>query len=291
MRALLRTTGIVALLSGACCCCARAQQTPPAQLVREVVYNEQHDHARHGYWRYWIERHAQNQTRLEEQVETSEGPVTRLAQSNGRPLSPRNEQEERSRLAHLLGSPGEQEKHRQDYAEDEKRIGRILMLLPDAFLYEYDGEENGCQRLRFRPNPDYPAHSIEARIFHAMSGKIWISTRTKRLARLDGQLQQEVDFGFGILGRLNKGGWFRLERTQVSATDWKTQRLEVHMNGRAMLFKTIARETSEVRGGFTAVPAGMNLAQGMRLLDPAESKTALAVPAALATSTAFTGPR
>jgi len=38
---------------------AHAQQIqplmPPAQLVREVVYNELHDHDQHGYWRYWIE--------------------------------------------------------------------------------------------------------------------------------------------------------------------------------------------------------------------------------------------
>ncbi len=42
------------------------------------------------------------------------------------------------------------------YDEDEERIGRILALLPEAFVYEYDGEENGCYRLRFRPNPDDP---------------------------------------------------------------------------------------------------------------------------------------
>jgi hypothetical protein len=90
-----------------------------------------------------------------------------------------------------------------------------------------------------------------------------------------------VDFGFGILGRLYNGGWFRLQRTRVSSTDWKTERLEVHMSGRAMLFKTIARETSEHRGGFVAVPAGMNLAQGVRLLDHAPAEGALASAASL----------
>ena len=38
------------------------------------------------------------------------------------------------------------------------------------------------------------------------------------------------------------------------------------MNGRALLFKSIGRETSETRGGFTAVPAGLTLAQGAALL-------------------------
>ena len=31
----------------------------------EVVYNELHDHQLHGYWRYWIEKQAQKQTKLE----------------------------------------------------------------------------------------------------------------------------------------------------------------------------------------------------------------------------------
>jgi hypothetical protein len=251
---------------------AQSQQPIPAgQLVREVVYNELHDHDRHGYWRYWIERHTPKETRRDDQVETAEGPITRTSLSNGRPLSPEGQLAEQARLNHLLTSPQEQARHRQEYAEDEKRIGRIVALLPDAFLYEYAGEENGSTRLRFRPNPSYPAHSIEARIFHAMNGELWVNSRSKRLARLDGHLEENVDFGFGILGRLRKGGWFRLVRTQVSSTDWKTERLEVHMTGRALLLKTIARETSEVRGGFAPVPGSLSLAQGMALLDQSDA--------------------
>lgn len=253
----------------------------PVQLVRDVVYNELHDHQRHGYWRYWIEKQAQQQTKVVEQVETADGPVTRLVLSSGRPLNAVDQQEEQERLDHLLRSPQEQARHRQDFIDDEKRIGRILALLPEAFLFEDSGVENGCLHLRFRPNPDYPPHSIEARIFHAMRGDLWIDARLKRMERLEGQLEENVDFGYGILGRLYKGGWFRLQRTQVSSTDWKTERLEIHMNGRALFLKTISRETSEVRGGFVPVPAGLSLAQGMKLLAPAET-AAMVAPASFA---------
>jgi hypothetical protein len=259
--------GILALAPAVCCA-----QTPlgmaPAQLVREVVYNELNDHERHGYWRYSIEKRLQQETRLEEQVETADGPVTRLVLSNGRPLSAADQQSEQARLDHLLNSPVDKSRLRQEHAEDERRIGRILALLPDAFRFDYAGEENGCHHLRFYPNPGYRAHSVEARVFHSMRGEMWIDTRMKRLARLEGHLEDNVDFGFGVLGRLDKGGWFRLQRIQVSTTDWKTERLEVHLSGRAMLFKTIARETSEARGGFAAVPPRLSLAQGVDLLRP-----------------------
>lgn len=252
-----------------------------AYLVREVVYNELHDHDTHGYWRYWIERHSSKETQLQEQVETPDGPIDRLEQSNGHALSADAREEEDRRLQNLLNSPSEQAQHRKEYADDEHRIGRILALLPDAFLYEPAKleaksermPECPCYHMRFSPNPDYPAHSIESRIFHAMNGDLWISVDHKRLVRLEGKLQDNVDFGYGILGRLYKDGWFRLERTHVNANangsgngDWKTQRLEVHMSGRAMLFKTIARETSEVRGGFTPVPSGLSLQQAAVLV-------------------------
>jgi hypothetical protein len=251
-------------LAQSLCLAQRPPLMPAGQLLREVVYNELQDHQSHGYWRYWIERHNPSESRLEDQIETSQGPITRLALANGHPLSPKAQQQEQERLEHLISSPAEQASHRQDYDGDEKRIGHIVSLLPAAFLYEYAGEENGCARLRFRPNP---GHSLEARILHAASGTLWINLRYKRLARLDAHLDENVDFAFGILGRLYKGGWFRLQRTQVSATDWKTERLEVHMAGRALLFKSIAREASELRRGFVPVPAGINLAQAMTLFD------------------------
>jgi hypothetical protein len=257
-----------------------------AYLVREVVYNELHDHDTHGYWRYWIERHASNVTEVQEAVETPDGPIARLELSNGQPISASVREDEDRRLQHLLISPGEQAQHRKEYADDEHRIGRILALLPDAFLYEpVEAESEAsrmpecpCFHLHFRPNPESPAHSIESRIFHAMTGDLWISVDHKRLVRLDGKLRENVDFGFGILGRLYKDGWFRLERTHVNGADgsgsgsgpgngdWKTERLEVHMLGRAMLFKTIACETSEVRGGFTPVPSGLTLQQAAALV-------------------------
>jgi hypothetical protein len=48
-----------------------------------------------------------------------------------------------------------------------------------------------------------------------------------------------------------------------------------------MLFKTIARETSEYRSGFSQVPAGISLGQGVSLLDQGESSSALISPASL----------
>jgi hypothetical protein len=257
--------GILAMALGVCCDYAQPP-LPVGQLVREVVYNELNDHASHGYWRFWVESHSPKESLLEEFLETSEGPISRVELRNGYTLDAERRQLEQTRLHYLLNSPAEQARRRQEYDDNEKRIGRIVALLPDAFLFEYAGEENGCYRLRFRPNPDYPAHSIEARIFHAMNGELWVNAIYKRLVRLDGHLEKDVSIGFGILGRLYQGGWFSMQRTQVSSTDWKTERFELHMNGRAILFKIITQEISELRSGFSPVAAKLDLIKGAALL-------------------------
>ncbi len=259
-----------------------AQQESAGKLMREVVYNELHDHDQHGYWRYWVDKHSDQDARVEEQVETSDGPLARLVMKNGRRLDAKSEQTEQARLDLLMRSANEQANQRAAYAADEKRITTVVSLMPDAYLYQYVGDEKGCHHLRFQPNPAFKPHTIEARVVHAMTGDLWVDARMKRLARLEARLDDNLQFGFGLLGRLNKGGWFRIERTQVSRDEWKTARLEVHMTGRAILFKTISRECTEVRTGFTAVPARMTLAQGMKVLDqtvalvPAEAQPDLA---------------
>jgi hypothetical protein len=289
MPKLPKTLAWLALLLSACS--VRAQEVPPpgefpAQLIRDVVYNELNDHQQHGYWRYWIARRTPSGITAEMQVETSGGPVALPVLANGSPLNSAARQQEQGRLDRLLNSPVEQTRHLRQYEQDEERIARIMAMLPDAFLYSFDGQENGCYRLRFRPNPSYSAHGIESRIVHSMSGTIWVDTRYKRLAGLEGRVDENVDFGFGLLGRLYKGGWFRLRRVQVSQTDWKTERLEMHMNIRALLVTSFARETSEVRGCFARVPAGMSVGQGIALLEQAELlKAAPAqLPAGLETS-------
>lgn len=251
---------------------------PAAQLVREVVANELNDHAQHGLWSYWIASKGDDGRSLREQIETEDGPVSRLLARDGHGLSEDAEQAEEDRLRDLAQSESAQARRKQSYEEDQKRIVRILSLLPDAFLFEDAGTAGGQRKLKFRPNPSYKAHSIESRIFHAMQGELLLDTKQKRLIRLEGRLCENVDFGFGLLGRLDKGGWFLMERAAVSPTEWKTVRLEIHMSGRALLVKSIARETSETRGGFTEVPTGLTAEQAAELLTNPSTAAAM-VPA------------
>jgi hypothetical protein len=263
-----RSLALVLLASAGTAVCMAAQPAEAAHdLIRDVVFNELRDHQQHGYWQYQVQKKTAQQTLLQEEIETNTGRVNRLIATNGVPLNARQQQQENERLVHLLNDRSQQAKLKQQYDEDERHIGSMMRLLPDAFLYQYDGAEGDQMRLRFQPNPAFKPPTYEARIFHCMAGMVWVSMREKRLARLRGQLIENVDFGYGLLGRLYKGGTFEMERREVTPGNWKTHVLDVHISGHVILLRSIGKDQREVRTEFHPVPAGLNVAQAAALLD------------------------
>ena len=122
-------------------------------------------------------------------------------------------------------------------------------MLPSAFLYQYAGPAERPRRksgeFTFRPNPQFSPPDLETQVLTAMTGEIWIDAAQERVVRLEGHLQQDMDFGWGILGRLNKGGWVVIEQADVGGDQWRMVRFQMAMNVR-VLFKT--RDFDTMRG-------------------------------------------
>ena len=250
--------------------CGLASQPPaepPHDLVKDVVYNELQDRGRQSFWEYRIEKLVAQQNVTEEQVETQYGPVYRVIAKNGVPLDQAQQQQDDSRLDALLHDPGEQEKLKNNYEKDEQRLERLMALLPDAFVCEYDVQDGSNIRLKFRPNPSFNPPTYEARIFHGLGGQMLIDPQYKRLVALNGQMIERVEFGYGLLGYINKGGVFAIHRQRVNPTHWKTDLIDIHVAGRVLLFKTVNKEQHEVRSGFRAVPESTTLEQAQALLN------------------------
>ena len=239
----------------------------PRQLIKDVVFNELNDHQHHGFFAYRDSKRTGQQTVVKEEVETREGRVSRLLSTDGNPLTAAEQQQEARRLLSLLQDRAQQQKLLSDYQADEDRIGRIVSLLPEGFLFEYEGTQGGTIRLKYWPNPAFNPPSYEARVFHAMSGTVWIDAREKRLIRLEGQLVSNVDFGYGLLGRLDKGGIFDMQRVEVAPEHWKTRRLDVHIKGHVILLKCVSKDQQETRSDFRQVPPDLSLRQAEAVLD------------------------
>jgi len=78
---------------------------------------------------------------------------------------------------------------------------------------------------------------------------------------------QDVTFGWGILGRLYKGGTFHVMQSRLAPDDWELTKLDVHIHGRALFFHTISENQAEVKTGFEPVPPGTTLARAAALAE------------------------
>jgi hypothetical protein len=87
--------------------------------------------------------------------------------------------------------------------------------------------------------------------------------------KLDAHIFAEVDFGFGLLGRIDKGGTFQIGREQVGRTRWKTVLVDVHISGRMVLFKTISKDQHVVRSDFRPVPSNLGVPGAVAMLEAA----------------------
>jgi hypothetical protein len=244
-----------------------AQTEPPQVLMKEVIYNELQDRERESNWEYRLERKTPAGTLIAVQIETQRGPVYRAVATERGPLDAGEQQQEAARLNELMGNPGEQDKVRQQYQHDEQHVESMMALMPEAFLCDYAGTMGDTVKLTFRPNPSFSPPTFEARVFHGLAGTLLVSLAQKRLMEVKGSLIERVDFGFGLLGHVEKDGTFAIHREPVSSTHWKTSLVDVHIQGKVILFKTVSKDQHEVRSGFKAVPVDLSLQQARNLLD------------------------
>ena len=249
---------------------ALAQEHSPAapagELINAVIANELRDRVLQRKWMYTIEKREGNQSLTEEQVETKNGPLYRVVALDGMPLTPDQRQQDNARIGRLLHDAGQQSKLKQQYDDDEQKLETLMRVMPNAFLYDYDGLDGNFVRLKFRPDPSYKPPNYEARVVHSLAGTVLIDSQQQRLAKLSGQLVDRVQFGYGLFGHIDTGGTIEIGRVQVGPLQWKTALLNIQLSGRMILFKTISKQQYETRSNFRAVAGDLSLSEANELL-------------------------
>jgi hypothetical protein len=213
-------------------------------------------------------------------VETTEATAGLIVAYDGKPLSAEQRKDEEARVQRFAKDPEELRKKRTQEHEDAERTMRIVRALPDAFICEYEGMENGSVgigsagkplvRVHLRPNPHYKPPSRVEDVLVGMEGFALIDSERKRIAAIDGTLFKEVSFGWGILGHLDRGGHFIVHQQAVDDDHWEISTMSLKFTGRIFLFKGLSIDSTEVFSGFKSVPSDLTFAQGIQLLKKEE---------------------
>ncbi|HKW19396.1 MAG TPA: hypothetical protein VJO35_17940 [Terriglobales bacterium] len=249
----------------------------PAELVRRAVHNEiASNQNTNDHFMFKDLKKTPQFSQVKLLVETQEATAGLLVMQDGRPLNPQQKQAEDQRLQNYMQNTQDLRRKRKQEREDAEHTERILRALPDAFLYERDGTQEGqpglggpgdtLLQLNFRPNPNYNPPSHVEQVLTGMYGHLLIDTDQERIAEIDGTLKREVGFGWGILGHLDPGGRFVVHQADVGAHQWEVTRMELSFTGKILLVKKLNIRSSDVFSDFHPVSKNLTFAQGVDLL-------------------------
>ncbi len=231
----------------------RAQQPDAAALtlVRAAVSAELSGaKADHSAWDYRDHDIQPERDTVSHVIETPRGDVRKLLILNGHKLTPQEDADELAKLHEFVNSPEEQAKKRKDGEHDDAQARELLNMLPTAFLWTTASQNAEETTLRFRPNPEFHPSDMQSRVLGTMSGEIVVAREGSRMKTLRGTLTDDVRIGFGILGKLDRGGTFDVERREIAPGHWQITETHVHIGGHALLFKSIGTQEDETKTDF-----------------------------------------
>jgi hypothetical protein len=267
----IRTRPILALAVILTATSASAQN--PRDLVRQAVQTElvsaRNDHS---HWLYFEFDRQPDKTVKQWVAEARSVSLNRVIERNGQPLP---DEQQRQEMSAFINDPRAQSKQHKSSQHDDEQAAELLNILPDAFIWNIEGEKGSQILLHFKPDPQFHPPDLEARVFAAMEGDMAIDREQHRIASLKGRLIKDVLIGFGLLGQLKAGGTFDVERRELTPQVWEITETHVHIQGHALIFKTISENEDDVKSHFKQIDQETSLQQArqeLMQLNPDQAK-------------------
>ena len=254
-----------------------ASYSTPVQLIRKVIQNEikaANDDGTRLSFRGLKTTPKGSATKL--YVETRLATAAEVIAYDGKPLNRQQRQAEEARIERFINNPDELKRKCDQDHETAERTLRILRALPDAFLFEYAGEQPGSDaigragarllKFNFRPKSTYQPPSRLEEVLTGLQGFVLIDSEQYRLASIDATVFKDVAFGWGILGHLNRGGRFVLQHENIADDLWQASSITFDFTGKVLFMKTINVRSTEVFSDFHHIPTELTFIQTLELM-------------------------
>ncbi len=240
------------------------------EIVQEVVRNEEMARRNpRNYYKYIQKETTSQDTETSIRIETSQGVIEDVISINGKPPSQKLCSAETRSLAKLVTDSQVQRHQAQEQKEQSARIENLMSAVPDAFIFEFQQMQQGSKliEINFRPNPRFQPQSHEAALLKGMRGTLWVDPTSHRLVKIEGTLFKDVEFGWGFLASLHKGGHFVMRQSRVPGGSWKQTYLEVDLDGSKLVFAQLHLHFKDSDRSFSKLENPPTLAQAVNILE------------------------
>lgn len=236
-----------------------AQKTQPSPLsiparswvVDTVALELNALHHKGSYLRYRMHIVDAKGDQLRDVIESRDGSVARLIMRDGKPLTDEQDKAERERLNDMLANPSAFYKHAHSDDSGKKIADSLMRLMPDAMIYTYvpgqpqTGKNPGMTEvvIDYEPNPKFHPPTTTAEALTGLRGRAWIDSKSKQVVRMEGNIFQGINFGWGMLAHIYPGGTLSLEQAEASKGRWIFTHFTERLSVRALMVKTIKVNT------------------------------------------------
>jgi hypothetical protein len=231
----------------------------PRELVAQAVQTElaasRNDHS---HWLYFEIDRQPGKAVKQWVAQARSVSLNRVVERNGQALS---EGQQRQEMTAFIGDRSAQAKQHKSGRHDDAQAAELLQMLPNAFIWTFAGGKGSDIYLQFKPDPQFQPPDLEGRVFAAMEGDMAIDRAQHRIVSLKGHLIHDVKIGFGLLGNLESGGTFDVERRELRPQVWQITETHVHIRGHALIFKTISEQEDDVKVHFAEIADSTTLQQ------------------------------
>ena len=236
---------------------------PPRSWVVDTVARELDAlHHKGSYIRYRMHLVDDKGDRVRDIIESRDGTVARLILRDGKPLTDEQDKAERQRLNDMLANPSAFAKHVKSDDSGKKIADSLMRLMPDAMIYTYvpgqpqTGKNPGMTEivLDYEPNPKFHPPTTTAEALTGLRGRAWIDSKTKQLLRMEGNIFQGINFGWGMLAHIYPGGTLTIEQVEAGNGRWIFSKFVERITVRALMVKTLNIKTDVDASAFQPVP-------------------------------------
>ncbi|HEX5411249.1 MAG TPA: hypothetical protein VFZ27_05250 [Terriglobia bacterium] len=248
-----------------------SQPTPSArELVKDVTRREQIARKNpQNYYKFVQEETSADGTKTSIRVETPGGEIGEVVSVNGKPPSQSQCRKAADSLKKLASDPKLQQRQARELKEESDRIDTLMAAVPDAFIFKYQANQQSGKYIviKFHPNPGFQPPSREASLLKGMRGTLWVDRASHRLAKIEGTLFKDVNFGWGFLASLHRGGHFVMQQSVVPGGTWKQTYLQVDLDGSKLVLGQLHVHFKDVSQSFVRIADPGTLAEAVSMLE------------------------
>ncbi len=246
----------------------------PRSLIVDAARNELIAlHHKGSYLRYRMETVNEKGDQVRDVIESKDGTVARLILKDGKPLSAKEDEDERERLNGMIASPAAYMKHVRNSESEKKMADTLVPMMADAMINTYTpgqpqtGRNPGATEivLDYKPNPQWNPPNTEAEALTGLEGRVWIDAKTHYVVRMEGTIFRGVNFGWGMLAHIYPGGKLEMNQTNVGGNRWIFTDFSMQLSVRALMVKRLDIHTTAKASGFQII-SPMSYQDAVRLL-------------------------